>query len=432
MTCPRITRGVPGIPPSRSRGVVVVFAMLAAHAGGAAAQAGVPLTLAAAERVALDRSPQLVAQSAMAAAAREMAGPAGSLPDPRLIAGLENVPTEGADRWRLDRDPMTMARIGVMQDIPGGDKRRLRAERAALDAARSDVSAEVAAQAVRRDVAAAWLARHYAERQARVVAAQIDEAKLQGDTAAALYRAGRGSQQDVLAAGQAAIELANRATDASLAAERARHALARYLGPDADRPLASPPDVLSLPDAVTRIVDVERQPEIRLAQAQEAVLGAEADLAGAGKSPDWSVELTYGIRKPEFGNMLSLMVRVDLPWSPGTRQEREQAAKLKERDAARAQREDLRRSREAEVRQMLAEWEAMRAQALRTRDELVPLVEQRVDAALAAYRGGSGTLAAVLEARRAVLDARLAQVGYELAAARAWAWLAALAPEGSS
>ena len=431
MHSPCLAPGVPGTPLPLARALVLAFALLVSHAGGATAQ-GVPLTLAAAERIALDRSPQLVAQAALADAAREMSGPAGSLPDPRLIAGLENVPTEGADRWRLDRDPMTMARIGVMQDFPGGDKRRLRAERATLDAARNEVAGEVAALAVRREVAAAWLSRHYAERQAGIVAAQIAEAKLQGDTATALYRAGRGAQQDVLMASQLTVELANRATEASLAAERARLALARHLGAEADRPLAAAPDVLALPDAVARIADVDRQPEVRLAQAQESVLGADADLAGAAKSPDWSVELTYGIRKPEFGNMLSLMVRVDLPWSPGTRQEREQSAKLKERDAARAQREDLRRAREAEVRQMLAEWEAMRVQALRTRDEWVPLAERRVEAALSAYRGGSGPLAPVLDARRAVLDARLAQLGFELAAARAWAWLAALATGAAS
>ena len=77
---------------------------------------------------------------------------------------------------------------------------------------------------------------------------------------------------------------------------------------------------------------------------------------------------------------------------------------------------------------MLAEWEAMRAQAARTRDELVPLAVRRVEAALAAYRSGAGSLSAVLEARRAELDARLAQIGFEQSAARAWAWLSTLLP----
>jgi outer membrane protein TolC len=181
-------------------------------------------------------------------------------------------------------------------------------------------------------------------------------------------------------------------------------------------------------DAIGHLTDVARQPELRLAHAQEALLDTEADLARAGRVPDWSAELTYGIRKAEFGNMVSLMVRVDLPWSPGTRQDREHAAKLKELDAARAMREDTRRMRVAEVGAMLAEWESARAQARRINDEMLPLAAQRREAALAAYRGGTGPLAAVLEARRSELDARLALIAQEQAAAKAWAWLQFVVP----
>ena len=424
-------RGRPGFAPQRRRSTRRALAALALAGCSTAgfAQVGVPLTLAEAERLALARSPQIEAQRSLADAAREMAGPAGSLPDPKLIAGFENVPTEGADRWRLDRDPMTMTRVGLMQEFPRADKLRLKSERATRDAARNDVAADVAMLAVRREVAYAWLAQHYARRQTRAIVAQIEEVRLQQSTTAALYGAGRASQADVLATQAMAIELANRATEAALAGDRAKIALARFVGAtEADRPLASPPDVLSLPDAATRLTDVDRQPDVLLARAQESVLAIDADVARAARLPDWSAELTYGIRRADFGNMVSLMVRVDLPWSPGTRQDREYAAKLKERDAARAQREDLSRMREAEVRQTLAEWDAARAQAARVRDELVPLAARRIESALSAYRGGTGMLAAVLEARRAELDARLAQIGFEQSAARAWAWLATLVP----
>jgi outer membrane protein TolC len=126
--------------------------------------------------------------------------------------------------------------------------------------------------------------------------------------------------------------------------------------------------------------------------------------------------------------MVSLMVAIDLPWSPGTRQDREHAAKLKELDAARAMREDVKRMRVAEVDSMLAEWESARAQAQRIRAELLPLAAQRREAALAAYRGGTGALAGVLDARRAELDARLALIQQEQAAAKAWAWLQFVLP----
>ncbi len=157
---------------------------------------------------------------------------------------------------------------------------------------------------------------------------------------------------------------------------------------------------------------------------------AESDIARAAKLPDWSAEVSYAVRGPTYANMVSLMFSIDLPWSPGTRQEREYAARLKERDAAREMREDTLRMRRAEVESMRAEWEAARIQAVRIRSEMIPLAVQRREAALAAYRGGTGMLAAVLEARRAELDVQLALVQQEQAAARAWAWLNFVLPRG--
>jgi outer membrane protein TolC len=51
----------------------------------------------------------------------------------------------------------------------------------------------------------------------------------------------------------------------------------------------------------------------------------------------------------------------------------------------------------------------------------------------AAYRGGTGSLAAVLDGRRAELDAQLALITQEQAVAKAWAFLNFVVPvtEGS-
>jgi hypothetical protein len=216
-------------------------------------------------------------------------------------------------------------------------------------------------------------------------------------------------------------------------ARRARAALARYVGPDADRPLGELPDLSRLPYDVQRLADTDAQPEVRAAEAQEALLTTESRLAAAMRNPDWSAELSYGVRGYGNADMVTLMFRIDLPWSPGTRQDKEYAAKLKEVDAARAMREDTRRMRNAEVQQMLAEWEAARAQAQRIREELLPLAAQRVEAALAAYRGSMGPVAMVLDARKAELDAHLMLIGMEQTAARAWAFLAnVLSPSGQS
>ena len=126
-----------------------------------AAAADPPLSFAETLRIAVERSPQLESQRAMVDAAREMAGPAGELPDPKLKLGVENVPTNGADSWSLTRDFMTMTKIGVMQEFPREEKRKLRSQRAENDAQRGAVALESTRLAVMRETATAWLARWY-------------------------------------------------------------------------------------------------------------------------------------------------------------------------------------------------------------------------------------------------------------------------------
>ena len=104
-----------------------------------ATAADLPLSFAETLRIAVDQSAQLVSQRAMVDAAREMTGPAGELPDPKLKLGVDNVPTNGPDSWSLTRDFMTMSKIGVMQEFPREEKRRLRSQRAENDAQRGSV-----------------------------------------------------------------------------------------------------------------------------------------------------------------------------------------------------------------------------------------------------------------------------------------------------
>lgn len=426
------------VVPGAAVAAALLLARIAVAALGvlsipSAAAADAPLSFAESLRIAVVESPQLDSQRAMVDAAREMAGPAGELPDPKLKLGVENVPTNGPDSWSLTRDFMTMTKVGVMQEFPREEKRRLRSLRAENDAQRGTVALEAARLSVRRETAAAWLSRWFAAESERLIARQLDEAALAVVTAQAAYRAGKAPQADLLNAQGNAIELRNRATEAAAQSKRARIALARFIGAEADRPLGSPPDFLRLPFDAAELADVDAQPDIKMALAREASAVTEADLARASRKPDWSAELTYAVRGSPYSNMVSLMVSIDLPWSPGTRQDREHAAKLRELDAARAMREDTRRMRVAEVDAMLAEWEAARDMAQRISDDLIPLASQRIDAALASYRGGAAALSPVLEARRSELDARLALLQQQQAAAKAWAWLQFVRPvkEGS-
>ena len=61
---------------------------------------------------------------------------------------------------------------------------------------------------------------------------------------------------------------------------------------------------------------------------------------------------------------------------------------------------------------------------------MLPIAAERIEAARAAYRGGKGSLADVLAARRAAIETRLAVLQIEQDAARAWVQLSYLIPDG--
>jgi outer membrane protein TolC len=162
-----------------------------------------------------------------------------------------------------------------------------------------------------------------------------------------------------------------------------------------------------------------------------AAADAEAKLAAVATKPDWSMELSYGARGSAYTNMVSLMFRMDLPVFPGSRQEPAAFAKAKQAEQAKAQAEDARRRYESEIRAAMVDYDIARSRLSRNEEEIVPLAEARAKATLAAYEGGRGDLAMVLESRRLLLEARLTALNVRAEAARAWAQLAYLIPERS-
>ncbi|HEX4782108.1 MAG TPA: TolC family protein [Usitatibacter sp.] len=405
-----------------------IAALLAACIASAAIAAGNPLTLAEAQRLALERTRQIAAQDSAISASRHMAVAAGQLPDPTLKAGIDNLPVTGPDRFSLSADFMTMKRIGVMQELTGSDKRELRSRRYELEAEKSEVERDAVIAAIQRDTALAWLDRYYAESMAGVVDAQIREARLEIEGTESAYRAARGSQADVFAAQGALAVLEDRAAEYRRRVTNAKIALARWIGDDARRPLASRPSFETthghhMPAAVAS------HPMIAMLSKQEEIASTQAKLATADRKPDWSVELMYANRGSAFSDMVSVGVSVPLPWDRANRQDQEVAAKLAMADEARARRDDALQAHVAEVEAMANEWDDDRLRLERYRTEIVPLARSRSEGALAAYRGARSSLMDVLSARRAEIDVRMQALQLEMEIGRLWAQLNFLVPD---
>lgn len=403
--------------------------VLCAAALGLTAHAQQPLTLDQALRLAQERSRQLPAQDAAVTAAREMSVAAGQRPDPTLKTGLNSLPINGPDRFSLTRDSFTMLSVGVAQELTRQDKLKARSARFDREADAAEAGRALALTNLRRDTAVAWLDRLYQERMRDLLQVQRSETALQIEAAEAAYRGGRGAQADVFAARSAVAQLDDRIRQAERQIATARTRLARWVGPDADQPLASPPGLTAVRlDDASLETRLEHHPQIALMVKQEAVARAEADIAQTNKRPDWSVELTYSQRGSAYSNMVSLNLSIPLQWDQKNRQDRELSSRLALAEQMRAQREEATREHVAETRGWLQQWQSNRERLDQYDATLIPLASERSRAAIATYRGGGGPLASVLEARRVEIDTRMERLRLEMETAALWAQLEYLIP----
>ncbi len=385
------------------------FALILASAPAAA---GEPLTLARVQALALHQQPLLDAQAAAVHAAREQSAADGQLPDPRLKLALQNLPVESLS---LNRDPMTQSMISLEQVIPGGNKRQLRRSRGEAEAAQ--MSAELLAQRamVARDAALAFLSLAGAQRQLDIARTLSRESATQLATLQPALRAGRTSQADYFAARQMVTMAHHRESEVAAQAGRARADLSRWIGAVADdAPVDTAPDQSAAPPPLAALRARLDDHPLHAASAS-AVRLAEAELALAREAtrPDKSIEIGYGKRARAFDDMITIQVAMEIPLSPRERQDRASAARSAQLERARALREDRLRSTRAELGAVYADWESVGERLRLVAGEHLPDSQARVEAALAAYRSGRGEMAAVIEARRNELEARLLQVELE-------------------
>lgn len=358
-------------------------------------------------------APSLRAGDAAIAGAAAARPAAGTLPDPRLTAGLENLPLAGPDRFSSTRDVGTMQRLGLMQEVPNRAKRDARVQLAQARVERERAMRAVTALAVQREAALAWLGVHHAERRLALLAELRRENEVLQQTLPARVAGGQAQPADLTMARQEALAIADRGDDLARDVQRARAELRRWVGPRADEPLAGAPALPPLHAEHVR-AGLPRHAELAPYGAMREMAAAEMAEAEAEKRGDWSWELTYS-RRPRYDDMVSFQLRFDLPWQRAERQQPVAEAKRREAERIEAEREDVQRRHAAELEAMLAESASLEAQLARLQGPGLALAAERVQLALAGYQAGRGDLAGVLTARTLAIDLRLRAIELESA-----------------
>lgn len=371
------------------------------------------LSLVEARRLALDKQPLLEAQSAQVETARQAAVAAGELPDPKLKGGVTDLTITGADIGTLRRESDTQFNVGISQDFPRAEKRRLRAVQAGAEADRAERELGRDRLMIEREAGLAWVAAWAPDRARAIAIATEREAVLQVEAVEIGYRNGRNSQAELRAAQVALALIRDEIAKLEQDGAHARSLLSRWIGDAATRPLPERlPDWPEPPPLPELLASLRQHPHIGAAAQEIAVAEADVALAKQAYKPDFSVELGYGYR-PSFADYVNLQISIDLPIFTARRQDRTLAARLAEVDRAKSLRDNDLREHSAELRLNYGDWSLLKGRLARFDDVILPESRARIDAARLAWASGTGSLTAVLDARRALLEAELKRLELE-------------------
>ncbi|MDD0997697.1 TolC family protein [Pseudomonas sp. TNT2022 ID1044] len=370
------------------------------------------LTLDEALQLAENNAPSLTAQDAKIQAASSAAIPAGELPDPKLLLGVQNYPIGGPDRWSIDQDFMTIQMVGVSQEMPNSAKRKARIEVADAAIDRAAAERRVERLKVRQATALAWINSFSVERKDALFQDFYKENRLLADTVRAQIAGGRAQPADAVTPKQEAAQLEEQQDDLIRQRAQARAALKRWIGPAAnDKPVGSLPEWPVEASGYSH--KLQHHPELAAFEPMTREAQAKVREAEAEKQSDWSWEVDYQHRGRQFGDMVSVQLSWDLPLFPDSRQNPKIAAKHAELNQLEAEREALSREHTQQLEDELADYERLNRAVHRTQDSLLPLAKEKVELSMASYRSGKGDLSSVVAARRELIEARLKQIDVE-------------------
>jgi outer membrane protein, heavy metal efflux system len=361
--------------------------------------------------------PVLEAGELRVKARRVAADAADELPDPRLRAGVMNLPVTGPAAFEIDRQLPTQIAVGVEQEIPNLARRRARYGLAASEIRLAEARLAMAERSVLADAGGAWVSLYYAQRRmdlARTALADLREFVPVANSAVA---SGSARPAESLAIRRELLGIEDAITAIEASRETAQARLSRYIA--SDQPIAQGIAPSADVDPERLRLGLETNPELLLADAESERSEAGVRLARSEKRPDFGVSVTYGRRNPDFGDVVSVMGSVTLPIFTDRRQNPRIAAAEADAAAALAERDDRLRAVTARFEADLAAWRSVVRQWERARDELLPLARNRATLETASFAAGRADLVDVIAAKSALALLELEILEREQAAVEA-------------
>lgn len=363
------------------------------------------LSLDDAIRLATRNQPLLQSLDDAAAAARESAVREGQLADPKLMLGIVNLPVTGSNALRFNRDEMTMAAIGLSQEVTPRLKREAYANVLEAEAGQYQAEQLATARTIQLNVAMAWFDVFEAQRKSELYQRIVDDMAAERSIIASRISSGAAKTSEVLILDRQQSMVKDQLLQATGDERKARAALARWIGGEAARPIAA--ELPLMQPTLSAEHSLENHPVLQNARQIEAVALSELERARTERLQNWGWEVSYGRRFNDLSDMITFQVAIDLQTDRANRQDRRSAEKLILAEKARKLMDDKRRELSAELEAARADWETAQAREDEHQKRLIPAANARLSLAEAGYAAGRQNLAEVWEARRAMLEVEM-------------------------
>ncbi len=357
---------------------------------------------------ALAHNPDIHAAGKRIEAAAMRVPQAASLQDPMLEVKPYPVPMQMGEMEQV-------IQLGVSQQIPWFGKLRSRAEVAEQEAERARAELAAAELTVIEQVKIAYYELYFVQQAIQVT--EADRELLQGllEIAAARFRVGQVSQQDVLRAELEVLDLENQRVRLRQELDTAQARLARRLHVSPETPVRALDDlpVEQIPDDVHHLYEqaIAARPELHAQLADVMRQRRNVDLARLDYLPDVRLSgMWMGMAMPdngmngppETGNAFLLGVGMNLPiyrkrLDAGVREAEALVV------ASARQYDSLRDQTQEEVKDLFGQIQSQQELLRLLREEIVPKADQTFEVSLRAYEVGEVTFLQLVDNWRQLL-----------------------------
>ncbi len=387
-----------------------VFLLFLRAVQAAPAEASIAITPAWVDQLvaeAQNRNPSLAAASARADAASASIDSVRTWEDPMVTLGIDESTPRGMPAAQTGNIV-----YGLEQKLPLTGQPALARHRAEVEARKEQLDVVYQTQLLRRDLTVDLAELALADKAVELAGEDLGWLQALLDAVDHRYKVGQSSQVEWLKIQTEQVKAIDHLRTLEVNREHREVELNRLLNRDLERswPAVELPSVPSAVPYTDALVDTAVQSEPKLKVMQQEIAAAEA-----------AARLTLRQRLPEVGLGLearqysgdggfrdgALTVNFTVPWLNGRRYDSdlkrdEAAVRASKREA-----DDHLLAIRGELHRVTTDLDDARRQALLYRDKIIPLTEQTLDSARAAWENNLGLFQDVLDAHRMLVDNRL-------------------------